>query len=249
MPAEVPLSVLALDTSTPMLTAAVWRDGETFERHTDAGRHTGALIPVVVAEVMAEAGCQPDQLHAVAVGAGPGPYTSLRAGMMFAAATGAALRRPLVGACSLDITARGFFTSTTGSAHPAIHDGREFVVLSDARRREVYWARYDGSGKRLGGPQVTAREVMLAEVDARGWYVIDAPPSATTLATWVGEVLLAGQGSLPPLMTVGEDWADAHGDGTQVAVPQTLLTPAPLYLRRPDAVEPVTTPAVGQVRP
>ena len=234
--------ILALDTSTPVLTAAVWRAGEIVERHTEAGRHTGALLPKVVAEVMSAAGCQPAEVGFVAVGAGPGPYTSLRAGMMFAAATGAALRRPVIGACSLDITARGAFTA----ADPIRTEAqREFAVIADARRREVYWARYDHTGTRLAGPQVTGREDFLAEAEVRGWEVIDTSPSAASLAQWVAEELTAGQGCLPPLAVVGADWAPPDADGAQVSVPQSLLSPAPLYLRRPDAVEPTPPPAAN----
>lgn len=236
-------TVLALDTSTPVLTAAVWRDGETFERHVEAGRHTGALIPEVVAGVMGDAGCSRDELNFVAVGVGPGPYTSLRAGLMFAMATGAALRRPVIGACSLDITARAFFAGPP--ADSSAQDAVDYAVVADARRREVYWARYDPEGVRRSGPQVTPRARFAELAAEHHWQMIETPPAADALADWVVEELRAGQGTVPALAVVGDQWSAPDDDGATVAVPQALLTAAPLYLRRPDVVEPVPASVVG----
>src|SRR4029079_2681933 len=81
-------------------------------------------------------------LTAVAVGVGPGPYTGLRVGVGTARALRAVLRSPVHGVCSLDVVA----------AH--VPRGREFLVATDARRKEVYWARYDAAGMRLEGPAV-----------------------------------------------------------------------------------------------
>ena len=76
-------------------------------------------------------------LGAVVVGLGPGPFTGLRVGLVTAATMADALGVPAYGVCSLD----------------AVGERRAGLVVTDARRREVYWARYDG-GARVDGPAV-----------------------------------------------------------------------------------------------
>lgn len=136
--------VLAIDTSTPAVTAGVVRlDGLEVmaERVTvDSRAHAEQLTPNVV-EALADAGLSMTDLGAVVVGCGPGPFTGLRVGMATAAAYGHALGLPVYGVCSLDAIG----VETVGEA----------LVVTDARRREVYWARYR-DGVRTCGPAVNA---------------------------------------------------------------------------------------------
>src|SRR5690349_9970103 len=134
--------VLAIDTATPAVTAGVARRGDSGvtvvgERVTlDARAHAEQLTPNVLG-AMADAGVTMADLGAVVVGCGPGPFTGLRVGMATAAAYGHALGVPVYGVCSLD--AIGVRTSG------------DVLVVTDARRREVYWARYR-DGVRVDGP-------------------------------------------------------------------------------------------------
>lgn len=134
--------VLAIDTATPAVTAGVVRlDGVQVlaERVTvDARAHAEQLTPNAVA-ALADAGLSADDLDAIVVGCGPGPFTGLRVGMATAAAYGHALGIPVHGVCSLDAIG----IDTAGDA----------LVITDARRREVYWARYR-DGVRVEGPAV-----------------------------------------------------------------------------------------------
>ena len=135
--------LLAFDTATPAVTVAV-HDGSQVvaeESAVDARRH-GELLAVAIDRVLRTAGARQADLTAVAVGTGPGPYTGLRAGLVTAAVLSSALAIPADGICTLDVIAA------------AAAAGREFLVATDARRREVYWARYDGNGQRLAGPFV-----------------------------------------------------------------------------------------------
>jgi tRNA threonylcarbamoyl adenosine modification protein YeaZ len=178
-----------------------------------------------VAEVCAEALVAPAAVELVAVGVGPGPYTSLRAGIMFARTTGFAVAAPVVGACSLDVVAR----KLCGEASLA----SDVVIATDARRREVYWARYTADGRRLVGPRVGTPDAVQAEhVDAMWIGPDQAQPDAATLAQWAAFDAAAGQAR-----PVADDraWDDARADGAAAGViAQTLLAPHPLYLRRPD---------------
>lgn len=197
--------VLALDTSTPAVTAGiVRRDDLTVlaERVTvDARAHAERLTPNVLA-ALADAGLTMADLDAVVVGCGPGPFTGLRAGMATAAAYGHALGIPVRGVCSLDAIG----VRTTGEA----------LVVTDARRREVYWARYR-DGFRMAGPGVNAP----ADVE-RG--------AAQTVA---GSREHAAPFGLPHRGPVHPTPA-----GLVAAVPDWSQRPLPLvalYLRRPDA--------------
>lgn len=138
--------ILAIDTATPAVTAGVVRrDGDTLEvlaqRVTvDARAHAEQLTPNAVG-ALADAGVSVEDLDAVVVGCGPGPFTGLRVGMATAAAYGHALGVPVHGVCSLDAI--------------GIEAGGNLLVVTDARRREVYWARYR-EGVRIEGPAVAA---------------------------------------------------------------------------------------------
>ncbi|MGE2689601.1 tRNA (adenosine(37)-N6)-threonylcarbamoyltransferase complex dimerization subunit type 1 TsaB [Mycolicibacterium pulveris] len=139
------LLVLAVDTATPAVTAGVVRVDAApqvlAQRVTvDARAHAEQLTPNVVV-ALADAQVSFDELDAVVVGCGPGPFTGLRVGMATAAAYAHALGVPVHGVCSLDAIGG----QTAG----------EVLVVTDARRREVYWARYR-DGVRVDGPGVNA---------------------------------------------------------------------------------------------
>ncbi|WP_137148795.1 tRNA (adenosine(37)-N6)-threonylcarbamoyltransferase complex dimerization subunit type 1 TsaB [Mycolicibacterium sp. CR10] len=198
--------VLAIDTATPAVTAGVVRvdhDGVEglAERVTvDPRAHAEQLTPNVVG-ALSDAGVALDQLDTVVVGCGPGPFTGLRVGMATAAAFAHALGVPVRGVCSLDAIAVG----TTG----------EVLVVTDARRREVYWARYR-DGVRIDGPAVNA--------------AADVPAGAEAVAGSPEHTALFDLPRLAPVYPTAAGLVRAVADW--VADPEPLV---PLYLRRPDA--------------
>lgn len=127
-------ALLAVDTSTTAVTVALARfDGEPVARSVlDARAHTEVLAPLV-RDLLAEAGVTASDLTGIAVGTGPGPFTGLRVGLVTAVTMGHALGVPVHGVCSLDALAEQVF------ADPGLDAA---LVATDARRREVYWARY-----------------------------------------------------------------------------------------------------------
>ena len=169
------VTVLAIDTSTPAVVAAVLRRADDgvislcAERIVvDAHAHAEQLTPNVVAAV-ADSGLTMGDLDAIVVGCGPGPFTGLRIGMATAAAYGHALGLPVRGVCSLDAIGG----RTTG----------EVLVVTDARRREVYWARYR-DGARIEGPGVD----VLAAVPIGGAELVSgAQPTPAGLVAAVGD--------------------------------------------------------------
>jgi tRNA threonylcarbamoyl adenosine modification protein YeaZ len=197
--------ILALDTSTPAVTAGIVRLEDLAvlaERVTvDARAHAERLTPNVLA-ALADAGLAMADLDAVVVGCGPGPFTGLRAGMATAVAYGHALNLPVHGVCSLDAIG----VRTTG----------DVLVVTDARRREIYWARYR-DGTRTGGPAVDAP----ADVDPGSARAVAGSPEHAALfgLPVCGPVYPTPGG----LVAAVEDWS---------AEPAPLVA---LYLRRPDA--------------
>lgn len=222
--------VLAVDTSTPFVTAGVCRlvPGDRGPRvealaarvTEDARAHAELLTPHILAG-LADAGLAPRDLDAVVVGTGPGPFTGLRVGMATAAAFADAISRPVHGVCSLDgLAATARAAGATG----------DLVVVTDARRREAYHARYSADGARTSGP--TVGPATAIDVDGVGHLVGD--PAR------LGEVTAATPGAAEILTAVrAPDPA-----GLVTAAAPDLLSGAPpvplepLYLRRPDAVPP-----------
>jgi len=216
--------LLALDTSSAAVTAAVHDGGAVLAERSvlDARRHAELLAPTI-AEVLAAAGLTPAGLTAVITGVGPGPFTGLRVGVVTARVLGAVLGVPMYGICSLDALAE----AAVASGHLP---GPEFLVAADARRKEVYWARYatvGGVATRVDGPYVAA----AADVPRHGLPVVGR--GAVLYPDALGRAFEPLEPSAAALATIA---ARALRQGA--VGPGVLLTPEPLYLRRPDAVEP-----------
>ncbi|WP_425310227.1 tRNA (adenosine(37)-N6)-threonylcarbamoyltransferase complex dimerization subunit type 1 TsaB [Ammonicoccus fulvus] len=198
--------VLAVDTSADVRVGLA-RDGEVLARRhvADTRAHLESLVPLI-REALTEAGVGVPDLDLITVGLGPGPFTGLRVGIAAAQMLASVRNLPLHGVCSLDVVAA------------AAGRDDEYVVASDARRKELYWAHYRGA-ERLNGPHVSAPEDLPAlpvigpGVQAYADRLGDRPrPDGPTE---IDAALMAALGTALP------------SAGTQ-----------PLYLRRPDAAEP-----------
>jgi tRNA threonylcarbamoyl adenosine modification protein YeaZ len=215
--------MLAFDTATPAVTVALHDGTRVLSEQVAVGaRQHGELLGRMIEQVLAAGGLKPVDLEAIAVGTGPGPYTGLRAGLVTARVLASALRVPAVGVCTLDVMARA----------AAAAAGGEFIVATDARRREVYWARYQPTGQRIGDPAVGAPAV-IASADAGGAAMTTSCPVAGE-----GPVLypeLAGR-AIPPRYPDAARLAEIAAERLADGVP--ARPPEPLYLRRPDAREP-----------
>ena len=220
--------LLAFDTATPAVTVAL-HDGSRViaqEWAVDARRH-GELLAGAIEKVLRGGGASHADLTDLAVGVGPGPYTGLRAGVVTAKVLASALGIPADGICTLDVIAA------------EVEAKQEFIVATDARRREVYWAVYEPSGKRVSGPQVAR------PADLPAGYPV------------------AGEGAAlyPELVTKPLDpQYPSAARLAEIAVARRAAGEAPaplepLYLRRPDARAPgppkrVTEPSpAGRGRP
>jgi tRNA threonylcarbamoyl adenosine modification protein YeaZ len=193
---------LGIDTSTGV-TAALARPGHVLASRavTATNVHAEQLMPLV-SEVVAASGHVLADLAGIVVGVGPGPFTGLRVGIVTAQTLAYVLDVPVRGVCSLDIVA---------IEYAATRPSRGFTVVSDARRKELYWATYSPAGKRLGEPQVT-------------------------LPGHVPTGLIVGPAA-DLYELAGERVALALNPGVIAADPKRLpdIGTEPLYLRRPDA--------------
>lgn len=214
--------LLGIDTSAAV--SACVHDGSRVLAEAleyDPRRHAELLAPMVT-RVLEEAGVDRRRLEAVVVGVGPGPFTGLRVGLVTARTLGLVLGVPVHGVCSLDALADEAVAGGGGGLHGG------FLVATDARRKEVYWGRYavrSGVPERADGPHVGRPAV----VDRRQLPVVGRG------ALLYPEALPGPGGPLDAraghLVAVAVRALDG-GDGGP------LLPPEPLYLRRPDAVEP-----------
>ncbi|MBO8195462.1 tRNA (adenosine(37)-N6)-threonylcarbamoyltransferase complex dimerization subunit type 1 TsaB [Streptomyces oryzae] len=210
--------MLALDTATPAVTVAL-HDAEgdrtlATAHKVDARRHGELLLPCVDA-VLGEAGRKLAEVTDVVVGVGPGPYTGLRVGLATAEAFAAALGQRVHGVCTLDGIAYA-----SGLTEP-------FVVATDARRKEVYWARYADARTRVTDPAVDPpAEIEAAEPQ------IGRLPAVGAGAVLYESVFRGVRRELPADQSAA---ALARLAAERLARGEELLPPRPLYLRRPDA--------------
>lgn len=202
--------LLSFDTATSLVSVAL-HDGQhvVAERLSELPMKHGEQLAPLIEAVITDNGIVRQDLTAIAVGVGPGPFTGLRVGLVTARTLGLVLEIPVYGVCSLDVIA--IEALDTGAVTG------DFLVATDARRKEVYLAAYDDQGRRLEGPVVTKPAEAASSLPVAGAGGVLYPesfPHAVTpprpSAGWLARV-------------VAEERAE-------------LLDPEPLYLRRPDAV-------------
>lgn len=128
---------LVIDTSTSRTSVGIVQEGVLmWSGFRDGATAHGPALPALVQEAITG-----QSIDEVVVGMGPGPFTGLRIGIAFAQSFALARNISVRGVCSLDAIA-------------AQVDGKDFIITVDARRKEVYWARYR-NGIRVGEPSVS----------------------------------------------------------------------------------------------
>ena len=210
--------LLAIDTSAGTSVAVVDLDRGVLAEHgiPDTMRHAEVVGPLID-QCLREAGISVAALSGVVGGMGPGPFTGLRVGIAAARVFAHAAGRPLVPVISHDAIAFGHYRG--GHTGP-------LLVVTDARRREVYWSAYShadavGLPVRLAAPGL-AQPAALLEAD----WLYAALPRLDAATVSAGDLGLVAEFSF------------AHGRPT---APDEAL-----YLRSPDAVVPSMRKRVRQ---
>jgi tRNA threonylcarbamoyladenosine biosynthesis protein TsaB len=189
-------------------------------------RHAELLAPQIQA-ACAHADVDLRDLGAVAVDVGPGLYTGLRVGVTTAITMAHALRVPMVAVSSLDLV-----------AYPLRHTGRTLAVVIDARRGEVFHARYGclpGGVQRLNGPEVGPPEHVVSQILASSddtLVVGDGAECYASMFEGLRGVELADPGFAHPSAESLVLLAHALALREEFVRPDEIQ---PLYLRRPDA--------------
>ena len=174
--------LLAIDTSAGTSVAVVDRDAGVLAEliETDTRRHA-EVIGTMLMGALDEAGIAVTVLSGVAVGMGPGPFTGLRVGIAAARAFALGIGRPVVPVVSHDAVA-------FGQVDP-------ILVVTDARRREVYWSAYSGTDAeglpiRQAGPGLSAPDALATIVPEFASYRrVDADVVSAASLGLVAELL------------------------------------------------------------
>ena len=259
------MPVLALDTSSAVAVAVIEDaapggtppragGGVLAERRVDEQRRHAELLAPLIVEVLTECGVDRRELSAVVVGTGPAPFTGLRAGLVTARTFALALGIPVHGISSLDALA------AEAASELGLPIGSTVLVATDARRREVYWARYRVTPSARTGRTDAEHDPSAAGGGTRGAWsdgspvVLVAGPGvarpgdlAAELAGRRPDDAVVGRGAAlyPELASLAADWAGIEDPDPSVlarlalarlASGESLLPTVPLYLRRPDAV-------------
>ena len=223
---------LAIDTATRTLSVALVEDQNVLTEISEVAAQAHAeRLPLLLDQLLKQTGKQRTDIELVAVGVGPGAYTGLRVGLMFATAFARALKIQLVGICSHDVIAPSNYTG---------------LVVTDARRKEVYLSHYE-TGNRLFSPIVIKPDqIVQADLAIIGdgvevfGDIFTTGKSVQISAGRLGLLVNAAIAAGVQVAQIVPNVSPAAGDGAN-ALPvgaSLLLSPLPLYLRRPDAAEP-----------
>lgn len=180
------MKLLAIDTATEALSAALWLDGEVIEHYAVVTREHAARLPLLVPVLVAEAGLQLRQLDGLVCGIGPGSFAGTRIGVSYVKGLALGLDRPVVGVTSLAMLAQA-----------ALAEQPDAIALAaiDARMDEVYF----GGFRLVDGVATALDEPVVGPAAGVPW------PSLAG-AAWIGcgsgwashrEPLLARAGSAP----------------------------------------------------
>ncbi len=219
--------ILGVTTATQQVGCAIGgHEGVLASAHSARGkRHAETLVPSIDF-VRRQARVELSEISAVAIDIGPGLFTGLRVGIAAAKAMAHALRVPMVGISSLDLL-----------AWPVRHTTREIVAVVDARRGEVFHARYrptPGGVQRIAGPSVSSPHELHAELQATDTeYLLVGDGALRYAEEWnLVRIELAEQFLAYPNAASLVQLAHARALREDFVQPWAL---EPLYLRPPDA--------------
>lgn len=246
--------ILGIETATSRVGCAIGdSNGVCSAVQTKRDRHHGELLAPHIKKACTQAGVALQDIEAVAVDIGPGLYTGLRVGITTAITIAHALSVPMIGVTSLDLVAYGVRDTQSPS-----------VAVIDARRGEVFWARYDRTEldvQPLSAPAVDTPEAVVSQLRTKPSSSAvpnestEPHQSATTnkrSSHTAGEILVAGDGAIKfvevfaGLMGVtlaDSDFAHPSAESLVLLAQERASKKhwvsddqiAPLYLRRPDA--------------
>lgn len=221
-------AVLGFDTATDdVAVAALSGEEVAYESLLGAGEGGGpapasALLGEVESAVVAAGGWE--RIGRIAVGVGPGSFTGIRVGIASARGLGLGRGLPVSGVCTLDALAAGIAPAA---------GGRDVLVVTDARRGEVFAALYSPAGDRLWEPSVSRPEELAERTAGLERAALGAGSGAVRFRQQLASRTVDIPDDADPMHRVAARHvcalAAADPDGTGAG------HVAPIYLRPPDA--------------
>ena len=143
------MKLLAIETTAPVATVALWRDGEvTRYSADDTKKHAETVLPLVE-RLLAETGETLSAVDYFAVDIGPGSFTGVRIGVCIANAFGYAMQKPVIGCNALETLREAL----RGVSEPV-------CTMIDARNGNAYAALYEGENVLLEPKAVVVAEYL-----------------------------------------------------------------------------------------
>lgn len=220
--------ILGIESSTAQVGCAIGgHEGVIASAHSAKGRRHAEHLTPQIEFICGQAQIELSEIGLVAVDLGPGLFTGLRVGIATAKAVAFALRVPMIGVSSLDLL-----------AFPVRFTPRLIVAMIDARRGEVYHARYrqvPGGLQRVSEPTVGSPEDVASDLFATGAETLLVGDGAHRYRDCFGDlarVEIADHGSSHPSAASLVQLAHAQALREQYSQIDEI---APIYLRRPDA--------------
>lgn len=213
------MKLLAIESSTDLLTAALSIDGRIVEREGAPGRsHSEIALPLVQA-LLDEQGVALADLDGIVFGAGPGAFTGLRLACSVAQGLAVGAGLPVLGIGSLEALALG------------AGDG-EVYACTDARMNEAYCAAYRVSGETVAAviAPVVAAPGQVPQPPGRGWrgcgsgFAAYGEALAARLGTAIDLIDAAARPRAAALLRLAGPRLE-RGEGVDAALA------APLYVR------------------
>ncbi len=224
------MRILALDTTTPTASAAVWHDGDLLGVYTiRTTTHSTTVLPMVESLLATLSLSVPD-MDMLAVSAGPGSFTGVRIGVATLKGLAFSHQIPCVGVSSLEALARNL-TGYQGILCPVIN----------ARRGHVYTALFEADGIRP--PKRLTEDDLVSVADlAENLQALDKPIYAAGDGYDMLEKALPEGGlvSVPGFLRAPYAFgtADVAAQIYEEAADTSVFTEAalvPLYLRKSQA--------------
>ena len=213
---------LSIDTSAHASVALVdSTTGSVIARKTSPkGNDQTETLASYVRDLLDENSEEGQNLAGIFVGIGPGPFTGLRVGLVASRTFSFVWNIPVYGVMSLHALAERVLATDSVPA--------EFIVASDARRKEVYWARYDQTGQIVDGPHVAAASTLPA-----------LPVFGVGAGIYAEQLREAGANPQEQSFDWIADAANLAQRGMRdLAAGKDLANTAPQYLRESDAQVP-----------
>jgi tRNA threonylcarbamoyladenosine biosynthesis protein TsaB len=158
--------ILCIETSTEVCSVCLLENGKLIDIREDLnGLNHSKLLTVFIQDILESNNLKAIDLDAVAVGEGPGSYTGLRIGVSAAKGLCFGALLPLIAVSPLDAMVSSV---ADRSKELNLTENDILVPMIDARRMEVYSAKYDRNGERIAEvtPVVVDENSFSTELEA-----------------------------------------------------------------------------------